>query len=285
MSESNGGLPAAPAIPAAPALEITAGAIPSPALAPAPAPAPEAPPTPEVIPSAPAADPATPAAPDPAAPAPTEPAKPAAEGDKPPTPEQEPSELSTQKPADPKPGETKPGETPVPDAPVGYEFTMPEGIDIPKAELEPYVETLREHGITPQAGQKLLDMYVDKVQQLQADTLANQWKQFGETRKSELARVKSDPELGGAGYETSKQAAARGRDLLLGTNPEHVAEFERFVANTGAGEQLALWRIFIAADRLFRAPVPPVTPATPPTNARGQGPQRGVMSLMKSRNR
>lgn len=290
MSDHTGGMPpaspAAPAAPPAAALEITAGATPSPAISPTPGPSTDPGPA-----APPVADPPTPAAPEPAPAAPAEPkpADPAAEPAKPPEPakpgpeaDQPVSALST-KPEEPKPGDApKPGEPPAPEAPVGYEFTMPEGVDIPKPELAPFVDTLREHGITPQAGQKLLDMYVERMQQLQTDTLANQWKQFAETRTSELNRVKADPELGGAGYETTRAAAARGRDLLLGTDPAHVAEYERFVANTGAGEQLALWRIFVNADRLWRESKAPPVPPTPPSNARGNGPRRGVSGLFRN---
>lgn len=287
MSDHTGGLPpaspAAPAMPPAAALEVTAGATPSPAIAPAPVPS-----TDPGQAASPVADPATPAAPEPAAPAEPKPADPAIKPAEPaakpgPEADQELSALSITKPEEPKPGDApKPGDPPAPEAPVGYEFTMPEGVDIPKPELAPFVDTLREHGITPQAGQKLLDMYVERVQQFQTDTLANQWKQFGETRKSELARVKSDPELGGAGYETTRAAAARGRDLLVGTDPAHVAEYERMLANTGVGEQLALWRIFTNADRLWRESTAPPVPPTPPLNARGNGPRRGVQGLFRN---
>lgn len=273
MSDTTGG---APALPATPALEITAGATPSPGIAPA-DPAPDASPTP-ADPPAPAADPATPPAPDPAA----EPATPAP--DKPAVEEhwKEPSALSTEepKPADPaQPGDPA---APPPDAPVGYEFTFPEGVTVAEPELAPFVDILRANNITPQAGQNLLDMYTNRLQQDQINTLANQHKVFADYRRESLGAVKADPELGGAGYETTRTAAARGRDLLLGNNPEHRAEFENFLNRTGAGEQLALWRIFVAADRLFRAPAAPATPPMPAQGAQGRGPQRGMNSLFRN---
>lgn len=259
---------------APPVLEITAGAI-----APA-APEPVAAPAPEPV-AAPVANAPAPA-PEPGAPEPVaEP--PALQTHS----EELPSALSTQKPdADAKPADApKPDAAPAPapvTEPVVYEFTAPDGITLDQARITPYVDVLKEHGIAPAVGQRLLDMYTAERQQDAVNTLEQQHRAFANVRRGWINEVKADPEMGGAGYQTTLQHAARGRDLLLGNDPKAREEFNQFVDSTGAGDHKVLFRLFLAADRLFQAPVAPVAQPRPTSNGQGTGPRRGMDGLFRN---
>ena len=278
MSETSSAAPTA-------LVEVTAGAIP--AAAPVEAPAAAQVPATDVTPTAPAvAAPAVPEmAPTPEAVAGDKPAEAAPAAPEIKTHSDElPSALSTETP---KPdGEAKPAPDAAPLAePVAYEFTVPEGVTLPPERIAPYIEALKENGITPAAGQKLLDMYIAERQQDAVNTQETWHKSFADYRRESMNAIKADPELGGSGFETTKQAVARGRDLLIGTDPAHIAEFEDMLKVTGVGEQKALWRMLARADRMFSTPVAPLTQVTPASNAQGRPQVRGPMSLFKSAQR
>ena len=177
------------------------------------------------------------------------------------------------------PAEAKPAETPeAKPAPVYEPFTLPEGVTAAPEQMTAYTETLGKFGISQEAGQALIDMHAQAVQDLATNSLAEQHRVFGQMRKEWQERIKSDPELGGAGHDTAKGAVARMRDLLV---PEaHRAEFNEFLQITGAGDHPALWRILHRAARLFDEPAIPDRPIGPAPNAgapRGRNGFRGVM--------
>jgi hypothetical protein len=260
-----------------PPLEVTAGPIADPAPTPSPAPEPAPTPAPEPVPEA-----------APAAPSPEPTPAPAPE---PPKPELQehfkelPSELGIEAKPDPtKPAEPKPGDppTPQPTEPVAYEFTFPEGVTVENSQLDGYRNVLRENGISPAAGQKLLDLYVERMQQHGVDTLAGQHKAFADTRRTWFNQIKADPEMGGSAFETTRAAVVRGRDLLLAGRPNADQEWNDMVNSTGVGEHPTFWRMLARVSRMFDEPAPPMIPANPAPNAQGRGPQTGIRSLFRT---
>lgn len=181
---------------------------------------------------------------------------------------------AVEKPADPAPqAEEAPAEAevklteppPEPSAPEPvYEFKLPEGVDGDPARIEAYTGILKENGVSPEVGQKLLDLHAEQIKSFTENSMAGWHKAFADTRKAWLDEVRSDPELGGSGFETSKKAVARARDLLV---PEGDREhFNQFLQITGAGEHPALWRMLYRAARLFDEPPAPPPNLTPPPN-------------------
>lgn len=258
----------------------------SPAAAPAPVPAVEAAPVAAPAPAAPAAEPApseTPTLletikPEPAKPA--EPEKPAAEA----KPEDKPAEP---KPAD-KPVEAKPTDAPKPDAPaepakldpVAYEYALPDTIkmdDAFKGEFHAALDALRAD--PTKGAQGLIDLHNKAMTNFADETLRNQISTFNTTRKGWQTDVMADPELGGAGYETTMGAVARMRDLLV---PEsRRAAFNDFLRITGAGDHPEFLRLLHNAARFYdEAPMPPPGAKPPPNIGKPQG--RGLRGLYKS---
>ena len=174
--------------------------------------------------------------------------------------------------------EVKPEPAPEP-APVAYEFNLPEGFTARPEEMNAYTGVLKETGIAPDVGQKLLDMHINAVQQMAQSALGQQHAAFRQMRDGWVNEVMADPQLGGAGHRTAITAAARGRDMLLSDyTPEQRTEFEQFLRTTGAGDHPAFLRLLYSAARYFDEPaLPPENPKPPPDNGRPNG--RGARVL------
>lgn len=193
----------------------------------------------------------------------------------------EPAAPEPEKPADPV-AEPKPAEPP-PEAapevvPVVYEFTMPEGIKAEPEQLSAYTDVLREAGVAPEAGQRLLDMHAAEIQRHAVQTLTDQHRIFGETRAGWRQAIAADEELGGAGHRTTMAAAARVRDLLV---PEERREaFNDFLRVTGAGDHPEFIRVLARAAKYFdEAPAPAHTGRPTPDTGRPPG-QRGKRGIL-----
>ena len=156
-------------------------------------------------------------------------------------------------------------EAPVEPVPVVYEFTMPEGIAAKPEAVEAYTNVLREHGVAPEVGQRLLEMHAETMQAMHANALADQHRIFKETRAAWNQQIKDDPDLGGDNLPETLRLAARGRDSLLGA-ADH-AEFETFLRVTGAGDHPVFLRLMRAAGVAQNEPAaPPVMNKPPPNN-------------------
>lgn len=235
----------------APADPSPAAAAPAPAVSlPVAEPAPAAPvvvetpsATPETVPAAVAPE-AAPAAPETA-----EPAKP--DGFKPPTPEPSLLELAG-KTDEPKTEEPPKPVTTAEDAAPVYDLKLPEGIQAAPEQMAAYTTLLGEHKMPQEAGQKLLDMHTAALKEYANHTVAEQWRVFGEMKQQWADATKSDPQLGGAGYQTSMTAVARMRDLLV---PEGNREaFNKMLADTGIGNHPEFLRVLHNAARYFDEP-------------------------------
>lgn len=76
-----------------------------------------------------------------------------------------------------------------PETPVEYAFELPEGVDLDEKGAEGLTALAREHKLPPEAAQKLVDMYAERVQ-AQANA-------FTDMVKGWETEVKKDPALGG----------------------------------------------------------------------------------------
>lgn len=188
------------------------------------------------------------------------------------------------KPIEAKPpeSEAKPAEPEVkPPEPVEvkYEFKLPEGFTAPKEQIDAYTAVLKETGVTPEVGQRLLDMHLAEQQRM-ADAAPQQWQQaFKATRDGWVQEVMADPQLGGAGHQTALTAAARGREYLTqGWTAEQKAELAKMQSHTGVGDNKAFLRLLYSAARLNDEPAPPSpVQIPPPTN--GTRPGAGFKAL------
>lgn len=76
-----------------------------------------------------------------------------------------------------------------PETPVEYAFNLPEGVELDEKGAEGLTALAREHKLAPEAAQKLVDLYAERVQ-----AQANAFKDMVTGWETE---VKKDPEIGG----------------------------------------------------------------------------------------
>ena len=173
-------------------------------------------------------------------------------------------------------GEKPPAEVVKPPEPVVYEMKLPENFEAPAENLNAYTDVLREHNVSPEVGQRLLDMHAEHIRSLAENTLAQQHEVFAATRAEWRDQIKNDPTLGGASFETTRRAVARARDSIV---PEaDRPAFNEFLTTTGAGDHPAFWRALYRVANLLDEPAAPAPDRRPATNANPE-PRRGVMGL------
>lgn len=265
--------------------------------APAPAPVAEAP----VASAGPAAEaapvPAAEAAPVAAAPPaegaapPAEGAAAAAEGAKAP-PEPAPSLLEQfdangeKKPeAEKKPGEeAKPAEGEKPAegaAPVAFEFkpfAFPENFQVDEPRVKAFQEVLTKPDLDPQArGQELIHLHTTEMEKYAEHLAAEQHRVFAETRQGWVKDIKSDPQIGGSGFNTTMMAVARMRDLFV--PKENIGAFNKFLSITGAGDHPEFIRMMANMAKRFDEPSPPPPSFKPPPDIGVRLGQRGRGAL------
>lgn len=187
-------------------------------------------------------------------------------------------EPAAAKPAEPaKEGEkpaaeaAKPVEPAAVVAPV-YEIKLPENFQANNEALDGYKAVLAENKIAPEVGQKLADMYVAEMNRYAEHQAAEQHRVWSDMRAQWVKDVKSDAQIGGAGFETSMSQIAEMRDLLVA--PEDVKGFDEFLRTTGAGDNKFFLKMLHNAHRYLGEPSAPAI-AGAPTKTNGQSPNRG----------
>ena len=109
--------------------------------------------------------------------------------------------------------------------------------------------------LSPQdRGQKLVDLHLENMNDYAQFVSREQQRVFSETRQGWRNEIKSDPELGGSGYETNMKAVARMRDMLV--PKEHRASFDKFLRVTGAGDHPEFIRVLLRAAKFYDEPAP-----------------------------
>jgi hypothetical protein len=149
-------------------------------------------------------------------------------------------------------------------------FTVPEGITLAEDQLKELQTILVEASPTKEVaqatGQKLVDLFVKEVQQLEAA----QQRQWEDTNAEWVKAVKADPEIGGNRIDTALRNCASVIETFGGTK-EQKAEIREALKITGAGNHPAMVRLF---NRIGEAlgegqPKPAPTP-TPKPQTRAQ---------------
>jgi hypothetical protein len=122
-------------------------------------------------------------------------------------------------------------------APEQYEtFTVPEGIEVDSTEMEKFMATAKEIGLSQEAAQKLVDMEVEKrkgaaeAQNKAWETLQERW----------IGEAKADKEIGGAEFDAnlgyartavktfgSPALAEALRTTGMGNHPEFIRAFAK----------------------------------------------------------
>ena len=238
-----------------------------------------------------AAEPVVAAAAEPAAPEPPHTPEPVVEPVKPAEPEAKPHtetesllEEVAKKPDEAKPGEVKPGEVKQPEPvvePVKYDLKIPEGFQVKTDELKQFTDFLGEKAIPPEVAQDLMDRHTTAFKQYAEHLAQEQHRVFGETRVGWREQIKSDPEMGGAGFDTTRINVAKMRDTFASSaqpgtdryNAE-IKEFNDFCRVTGSGDHPALFRLLNNVARKFSEPSAPSMQFQPPKDI-GKNPRGG----------
>lgn len=220
--------------------------------------------------------------------------KPEAASDKPKDgvvkPEAKPTEAA--KPVEAKLTDAKPVEAakPEPLAAIEYTYELPPTLKMDdglKTELHTALDAFRAD--PAKGAQPLIDLHnkvvSDLVTQNATETLRNQHKAFNDTRSNWNKDWMADPEIGGAGYQTSMRAIARMRDQFVSDEVPGTAKyqadlksFEDFLRITGAGDHPAFGRFLHNVARAFDEPAaPPPNFKPPPGHGQKPGSKRERM--------
>lgn len=156
-------------------------------------------------------------------------------------------------------------ETPPP-APIKYEaFTLPEGIKLDDKKLEAFAEIVGTEQVKQEAAQKLVDLYVGEIQQMQQKLVDDQrkvWNTLNDGWKSDL---RSDPELGGNRLETSL-SIAKAVIEEYGGSAEQVQELLAHTSNNGMGNYPGFVRLLHNIGtklNVFEDSIVPANPQSP----------------------
>ena len=180
-------------------------------------------------------------------------------------------------PEKPKEGEAAKSSEVVAEAPklaaVEYKWDAPETIkfdDAIKGEVSTALDAFRTDPTNPRP---LFDQAEKMMQRYAAQVSQDQFKVFNETRKNWRTEIMADPEVGGAGYQTSMGAVARVRDAVVSNakagTPQHAADikaFDEFCRVTGAGDHPVLVKMFKRMARFMDEPAPPPPGAKAPAS-------------------
>lgn len=238
--------------------ELTTAAVPVTVAAPDPG---LAPPSVTPVPAVP--EPVVDAPAIPAEPAPAEPAEPELKphtdepgllgGDEPP---KEPDEQP-----DAAAAEVKPEAAPLVE-PLKYEApTLPEGVTLDNERLGKFDELIGKDRVSPELRQGLIDLFVGERGEWEKGVLQRQHDAFAETKAQWAREAKSDPEIGGAGFATSIEAADR--MIRTFTTDENRSAFLQMLRNTGADSHPEMVRFLVNLAHKFDEPAPAPIPRRP----------------------
>lgn len=168
-------------------------------------------------------------APPPADPKPAAPANPA------------PAPAAGEQPASPKAAEPKAGEGAQPAAqpPADFELKFPDGIKVDAEMTGAFKDIAKEAGLTPEAAQKIADLYAN-AQVAAAKKAEAQFEQQVSAWQKEL---ETDKDFGGANLEANKKAATQAIERF--GSPELKDWFNQ----SGYGNHPALAKAFAAVGR------------------------------------
>jgi hypothetical protein len=153
-----------------------------------------------------------------------------------------------------------------PPAPIKYEaFKTPDGIKLDDGKLAQFSEIAGAAQVKQEDAQKLVDLYVDAVQELNKQASQHQrdvWSSLNDSWKEELRK---DPNLGGNRLETSL-AMAKAVIEEYGGSKEQVADYLRHITANGMGNFIGHVRLLHnigAALNIFENGIVPANPKPP----------------------
>lgn len=115
-------------------------------------------------------------------------------------------------------------------------LTLPEGMKSDDPQLAAFSGLMADDKLSPQErGQKLLDLY-NESHKSAATAATAAWKAVNEDW---IKSVKTDSEIGGAKFETTKITISKAIDSL---GPTAAAAFRQALDVTGAGNNPAIWK-------------------------------------------
>jgi hypothetical protein len=191
-----------------------------------------------------------------------------------------------------KPAEAKPAEPekPAAPAPVEYKYALPETIkldDAAKTQLHTVLDTFRAD---PANVQPLIDYHTERMAEHAKQVDAHNRTVFNEMRAENRKAIMADAVLGGSGHQTTSQAVARMRDLLVRKEFQQPRKFDdgrprlsvldEYLESTGSGDHLVMWDILHNAARYLDEPQANELPANPrPPKDLGKRPKGSIRDL------
>jgi hypothetical protein len=172
-----------------------------------------------------------------------------------------------------KPEEAPKVEEPPPVEEIKYEFQLPEGVEIPEERAEPLTKWLGTHKIPAEDAQALMDMHTSAMKEYADHLVAEQWRVFNEMNAKKRTEIMADPVLGGAAYETNKNAARRMIDLFV--PPSRAAAFNERMKAGGMLDDIEFMSMMVNIARKFGEPSPPPPNPAPVPNGAGRPPRGG----------
>ncbi len=150
------------------------------------------------------------------------------------------------------------------EAPV-YTYEFPEGVKFDADVLKPVNETFAKLGVAPEAAKELMGLHVAEMQKYATNVVQqsqdDQRRVWAETRGLWRDEIRSDEQIGGAGYETTLRQAAEVRDKLV--PKENMAAFNRMLLVTGVGDHPEFVRFMKSAHRYVGEPGMPGVQGNP----------------------
>lgn len=173
-----------------------------------------------------------------------------------------------------KPDDAKPQDEDGTPKPV-FEFkpyTVPEGVKLDEGRFKELNDVLVNDKLDPQArGQELINLHTNEMRAYDKRLRTEQHEAFANTRADWRKQAMGDEEIGGAGWETSKQAIAAAREYFVPKSREKA--FNEMLRTTGVGDHPEFLRMLTVAGRILSEPRAPLGDFKPPPDI-GRSPTR-----------
>lgn len=151
-------------------------------------------------------------------------------------------------------------------------YTIPEGVKLDEGRFKELNDVLVNDKLDPQArGQELINLHTKEMQAYDRKLRTEQHEAFAHTRADWRKQAMGDEEIGGAGWETSKQMIGTAREHLVPRDREKA--FNDFLRTTGAGDHPEFLRILRRAGSILSEPRAPSGDFKPPPDI-GRAPNK-----------
>lgn len=149
--------------------------------------------------------------------------------------------------------------------PLKYEaLELPEGVTLNAETLTKFDEVLGTAQVPAEVRQELANMHLAEAQRFQEHLQAEQHRIFGETRREWRNQIMSDPELGGAGFQTNLAAAQRMLQMFV--PPERREAMDQALIATGMADHPEFFRLMVNLAKFYDEPASPPLAQKPPAD-------------------